>query len=135
MKRILATFFCAVSAVACSSGDKVTVLDVSINGPGRVYSDDAHRNAPSGPFDAIGEDCTSDGKTMSGTCSTVLTLIKTFNLIAEPAPGHAFDHWEVDPTNGVPDYESPRFSASSPTLPLMVDTQTNATRHVRAFFR
>ena len=134
MKRMLAMFFCALSAVACSSGDKVTVLDVSISGPGRVYSDDAHTHAP-GPFDPIGVDCTSDGTTMTGACSRDLTLIKTFDLVAEPAVGHAFDHWEVDPTNGVPDYESSRNSPANPTLSLMVDTQTNGTRHVRAFFR
>jgi hypothetical protein len=134
-KRILATLFCALAAVACSSGDKVTVLDVAIEGPGRVYSDDAHTNAPGGVFDAVGVDCTSDGKVMSGRCSTDLTLLKIFNLVAEPAPGHTLDHWEVDPTNGVQDYESPRFSSTSPTLPLMVNTQTSATRKVRAVFR
>jgi hypothetical protein len=122
LPRSLFTVFIvgAFALVGCSSGDHV--LEVQPDGEGRVYS-------ASLEHDTLGIDCRSDGKTRRGACVTDLALVDSYTLVAEPAPGAVFDHWEVDPSG--PEV----FAGTDSRITLAVDKGVTSTRHVRAVFR
>jgi hypothetical protein len=112
---LISALFSAVALLGCSSANGDGVLEVQVDGPGRVYS-------ASVDHDTLGIDCRSDGKTRRGACVKELALDNAYTLVADPAPGAAFDHWEID---GVRD------SAAS----ISVSRGESSTHHVRAVFQ